>query len=207
MEEAEALADRAGIMDRRMLAVGTVAHLRQRYGDSYTIHLVSRTAPYTSDEEMERLRRWVVGNFADAMLEDKSLHGQLKFSVPASKTTNRLPGILAQFKQQLGPSSQEMGVIGPTGLESVDDGDDDDDDDEISPVVVSNSGGRPGSRSRNRGGAVRTIFAALEANRDFLDLESYSVAPSALEEVFFNVVGSHGSTEEQPRGRRRWWRM
>jgi ATP-binding cassette subfamily A (ABC1) protein 3 len=200
MEEAEALADRAGIMDRRMLAVGTVAHLRQRYGDSYTIHLVSRTAPHTSDEEMERLRRWVVGNFADAMLEDKSLHGQLKFNVPASKTTNRLPGILAQFKQQLGPSSQEMGIIGPTGSNGVGDGDD---DDEINPVVVSNRGGRPGSHSR--GGAVRTIFAALEANRDFLDLESYSVAPNALEEVFFNVVGSHSSTEEQPRGRRRWW--
>ena len=71
MEEAEALADRAGIMNRRMLAVGTVGHLRQRYGDSYTIHLVSRSAPHTSDEEMERLRRWVVGNFADAVLEDK----------------------------------------------------------------------------------------------------------------------------------------
>jgi ATP-binding cassette subfamily A (ABC1) protein 3 len=202
MEEAEALADRAGIMDRRMLAVGTVAHLRQRYGDSYTIHLVSSTAPHTSDEEMERLRRWVMGNFADALLEDKSLHGQLKFSVPASKTTNRLPGILAQFKQQLRPSSQEMGVIGLTGSDSV--GGDDDDDDEINPVVVSNREGRPGIRSR--GGAVRTIFAALEANRDFLGLESYSVAPSALEEVFFNVVGSHNSTEEQPRGRRRWWR-
>jgi ATP-binding cassette, subfamily A (ABC1), member 3 len=198
MEEAEALADRAGIMDRRMLALGTVARLRQRYGDSYTIHLVSRSAPHTPDEEMERLRRWVVGNFADAVLEDKSLHGQLKFSVLARKTTNRLPSILAQFKQQLGPSSQEMGVIGPTGS----DGDGDDSD--ISPVAASNRGGRPGSRGRRS--AVRTIFAALEANRDFLDLESYSVAPSALEEVFFNVVGSHSSTEEQPRGRRWWWR-
>jgi ATP-binding cassette subfamily A (ABC1) protein 3 len=96
-----------------------------------------------------------------------------------------------------------MGVIGPTGSDGVGDGGD---DGEISPVMVSNRGGRLGSRSRSRGGAVRTIFAALEANRDFLDLESYSVAPSALEEVFFNVVGSHGSTEEQPRGRRRWWR-
>lgn len=197
MEEAEALADRAGIMNRRMLAVGTVGHLRQRYGDSYTIHLVSRSAPHTSDEEMERLRRWVVGNFADAVLEDKSLHGQLKFSVLASKTANRLPRMLAQFKQQLGPSSQEMGVIGPT------ESDGDDDDNDISPVVASNRGGRPGSRGRR--GVVRTIFAAFEANRDFLDLESYSVAPSALEEVFFNVVGSHSSAEEQPR-RRRWWR-
>jgi ATP-binding cassette, subfamily A (ABC1), member 3 len=197
MEEAEALADRAGIMNRRMLAVGTVGHLRQRYGDSYTIHLVSRSAPHTSDEEMERLRRWVVGNFADAVLEDKSLHGQLKFSVLASKTANRLPSMLAQFKQQLGPSSQEMGVIGPTGSDG-------DDDNDIGPVVVSNRGDRPGSQRRR--GVVWTIFAALEANRDFLDLESYSVAPSALEEVFFNVVGSHSSTEEQPRGRRWWWR-
>jgi ATP-binding cassette, subfamily A (ABC1), member 3 len=197
MEEAEALADRAGIMNRRMLAVGTVGHLRQRYGDSYTIHLVSRSAPHTSDEEMERLRRWVVGNFADAVLEDKSLHGQLKFSVLASKTANRLPSMLAQFKQQLGPSSQEMGVIGPTGSDG-------DDDDDIGPVVVSHRGDRPGSQRRR--GVVWTIFAALEANRDFLDLESYSVAPSALEEVFFNVVGSHSSTEAQPRGSRWWWR-
>jgi ATP-binding cassette subfamily A (ABC1) protein 3 len=202
MEEAEALADRAGVMDRRMLALGTISHLRQRYGDSYTIHLVSRSAPHSSDEEMERLRRWVVSNFADAVLEDKSLHGQLKFSIPASETTNRLPGILVQFKQQLGPSGQEMGVIGPTESDGGGDGDGDDDND-ISAVADSNRGGRPGHRGRH--GAIRTIFAMLEANRDFLDLESYSVAPSALEEVFFNVMGSHGSTEERPRGRRRWW--
>ena len=54
------------------------------------------------------------------------------------------------------------------------DGEDDDGDNDISPVVLSNGGARPGSRGRR--GAVRTIFAALEANGDFLDLESYSVA-------------------------------
>jgi ATP-binding cassette, subfamily A (ABC1), member 3 len=76
MEEAEALADRAGIMERRMLALDTVTHLRQRYGDSYTVHLVSHTAPRTSEAEMERLGRWVDENIDDALLEDKSLHGQ-----------------------------------------------------------------------------------------------------------------------------------
>ena len=185
MEEAEALADRAGIMDKRMLALGTVGHLRQRYGDSYTVHLVSRTAPHTSDEEMERQRRWVVENFDNVLLEEKSLHGQLKFSVPTNKNMNRLPGILAQFKQPR-PTSQEMGVVGPAP------------DDDNSALV--STMGRLGSR----GGAVRTIFAALETNRELLDLQYYSVSPSALEEVFFNVVGSHSSTEEQPRSR--WWR-
>jgi ATP-binding cassette, subfamily A (ABC1), member 3 len=85
-------------MERRMLALGTVSHLRRRYGDSYTIHLVCRTAPHTPDEEMERLRRWVVENIEDASLEQKSLHGQLKFSVLASKDMNRLPRMLAQFE-------------------------------------------------------------------------------------------------------------
>ena len=187
MEEAEALADRAGIMEQRMLAIGTINHLRRRYGDSYTVHLVSRTAPHTPDEEIDRLRRWVVENIEDASLEEKSLHGQLKFSFPASKDMHRLPDALAQFKQQRA-TSQKMGVVGPHN------------DDEIGPVTTV-------GRLYGRGGVVRTIFAALEANRELLGLESYSVSPTALEEVFFNVVGSHSSIGDQrPNRWWQWWR-
>jgi|SRR5450432_1655400 ATP-binding cassette subfamily A (ABC1) protein 3 len=80
MEEADALASRAGIMAKRMLALGTVPHLRHKYSDSYTIHLISRTAPHTPIAEMSRLRNWVLSNVSGAVLEKKSLHGQPKFS-------------------------------------------------------------------------------------------------------------------------------
>lgn len=83
MEEADALADRAGIMATRMLALGTTDYLRKKHGDAYYVHLVTRTAPHTPAEEMERLRLWVTKNFAGANVEAKTYHGQMRFSVPA----------------------------------------------------------------------------------------------------------------------------
>lgn len=81
MEEADAYAHRTGILHKRMLALGTLDHLYKRFGNSYVVHLVTRSAPHTSAEEMDHLRRWVLDNIDGAVLEEKSLHGQLKFSV------------------------------------------------------------------------------------------------------------------------------
>lgn len=86
MEEADALADRAGIMAKRMLAMGTSEHLRQKHGDAYYVHLVLKSAPHTTDEEIRRLRKWVVEHFPGVVVEDKTYHGQLRFSVPARRT-------------------------------------------------------------------------------------------------------------------------
>ena len=83
MEEADALADRAGIMAKRMLALGTSDYLRKKHGDAYYIHLVMKSAPHTSDEEIAKLRSWVLEQFPRAEVEDKTYHGQLRFSVPA----------------------------------------------------------------------------------------------------------------------------
>lgn len=83
MEEADALADRAGIMATRMLALGTTDYLRKKHGDAYYVHLVTRTAPYTPSEEMERIRSWVRENFPGANIEARTYHGQMRFSVPA----------------------------------------------------------------------------------------------------------------------------
>ena len=85
MEEADALADRAGIMAKRMLAMGTSDHLRRKHGDAYYIHLVMKSAPHTSDEEIADLRSWVLEYFPGANMEDKTYHGQIRFSVPAKK--------------------------------------------------------------------------------------------------------------------------
>jgi ABC-type multidrug transport system ATPase subunit len=84
MEEADALAGRAGIVAQRMLAAGTVDWLREQFGDSLYVHLVQKTAPHSSPEEMERVESWVKTTFPSAKLESETYHGQVRFSVPAS---------------------------------------------------------------------------------------------------------------------------
>ena len=83
MEEADALANRAGIMAKKMLAIGTSDYLRRKHGDRYYVHLITRTAPHTLTEEMERIRQWVLQHFDDAEVEEKTYHGQMRFSVLA----------------------------------------------------------------------------------------------------------------------------
>jgi ABC-type multidrug transport system ATPase subunit len=82
MEEADALAGRAGILAKRMLALGGVEQLRQRFGDRLHVHLVCRGAPRTPDEDVERVRRWVLANLEGADVEQKTYHGQMRFTVP-----------------------------------------------------------------------------------------------------------------------------
>ncbi|KAE8139449.1 hypothetical protein BDV38DRAFT_291459 [Aspergillus pseudotamarii] len=84
MEEADALAHRAGIMAKRMLALGTTNSLRANYGNRYHVHLVHSLAPHTSEEDMHRIRTWVSQNFLGAVIEEKTYHGQLRFTVPAT---------------------------------------------------------------------------------------------------------------------------
>src|SRR2546421_3881647 len=96
MEEADALASRAGIMAGRMLALGTTAHLRRKHGNAYYVHLVHSEAPHTSDEKMQRIRMWITESFPGADIEEKTYHGQMRFSVPAR----------AQQPQQQQPTMQ-----------------------------------------------------------------------------------------------------
>ncbi|KAL7816121.1 putative ABC transporter [Trichoderma gracile] len=84
MEEADALATRAGIMARRMLALGSTDTLRHRFGDTLHVHLVAATAPHSSAAEMDALRAWVLNNFPGAEVEQETYHGQMRFSMPSS---------------------------------------------------------------------------------------------------------------------------
>lgn len=86
MEEADALATRAGIISRRFLALGTTDSLRKQHGNVYHIHLVLKSAPTSSEEEIERITQWIERSFAGARFDSSfgSYHGQIKFSVPAS---------------------------------------------------------------------------------------------------------------------------
>ncbi|KFA75696.1 hypothetical protein S40288_06146 [Stachybotrys chartarum IBT 40288] len=85
MEEADALANRAGILARRLLALGTPNDLRHRFGDSLHVHLVSLTAPRTSDEEMQQVINWIQSTFPSATVDEKTYHGQMRFSVRPSE--------------------------------------------------------------------------------------------------------------------------
>ncbi|KAH6843130.1 hypothetical protein B0I37DRAFT_212872 [Chaetomium sp. MPI-CAGE-AT-0009] len=82
MEEADALAGRAGILAKRMLALGAVDTLRHRFGDRLHVHLVCRGAPRTPDADVERVRSWVLAALEGADVEQKTYHGQMRFTVP-----------------------------------------------------------------------------------------------------------------------------
>lgn len=89
MEEADALAGRAGILARRMLALGSVEGLRRRFGDRLYVHLVCRGAPRSEDADVRRVREWVLRRFPGAEVEDKTYHGQMRFSVAAAAVTGQ----------------------------------------------------------------------------------------------------------------------
>ncbi|KIX09318.1 uncharacterized protein Z518_00397 [Rhinocladiella mackenziei CBS 650.93] len=84
MEEADALATRAGIMAGKMLALGTTENLRRKHGDAYYVHLVHQCAPHASDDDMRRIRDWILHNFPNADIESKVYAGQIRFSVPTT---------------------------------------------------------------------------------------------------------------------------
>ncbi|KAF5007600.1 hypothetical protein FDECE_6086 [Fusarium decemcellulare] len=84
MEEADALASRAGILARHMLAIGDVETLRSRFDDSLYVHLVSQSAPHSTSEEMQNMRAWVLHLFPGAQVEPETYSGQMRFSLPAA---------------------------------------------------------------------------------------------------------------------------
>ncbi|GIZ45007.1 hypothetical protein CKM354_000819100 [Cercospora kikuchii] len=84
MEEADALCDRAGIMAGRMLALGTIPDLHQRFGDRVYMQLVHKDAPRSSLKDVEDLWAWVRRTFVVAGTE-RSVGGQVRFSVPVER--------------------------------------------------------------------------------------------------------------------------
>lgn len=120
MEEADALAQRAGIMSTRMLTVGTVDALRNRWGNIYHVQLVMRSAPHTTLEEMGYLRSWIQSHIEGADVEEKTFSGQMRFSVPAQggrgKGAGQLFRLLESNKEGLGV---EYYSIGQTTMDEV----------------------------------------------------------------------------------------
>jgi ATP-binding cassette, subfamily A (ABC1), member 3 len=124
MEEADALAQRAGIVAKNVLAMGRVDDLQKAFGDSLHVHLVSKSAPHSSEEEMEVMREGVLELLPGAVIDEKTYHGQMRFSIPVEAVTNgkeqsaigRSLVVLEDNKEKLGISHHS---IAPTTLNDV----------------------------------------------------------------------------------------
>ncbi|EGE05352.1 ATP-binding cassette sub-family protein [Trichophyton equinum CBS 127.97] len=169
MEEADALASRAGIMAKRMLAIGTTDDLRRRHGNAYHVHIVHKNAPHTSMADMEEIRDWVASTLPGASVERKTYHGQLRFSLSNSSS-------LSNHGTSHSPMHQP------------------DEDDNIytdSPATGwSNEGNDSGKISTSR------LFSLLEQSKERLGFAYYSVSQTTLDQVFLTIVGQHNIKEE-----------
>jgi ABC-type multidrug transport system ATPase subunit len=161
MEEADALADRAGIMARRMLALGTADQLRKRHGDAYHVHLVHKDAPHTSDEQMNEIKDFIHRTFPGATTEERVFHGQLRFSVPNDPTDAYESG----NEKHVEPEKKDA----------------------IASVIPSYASG---------GSSISALFSQLEANKEKLGFEYYSVSQATLDQVFLSIVTKHNVLEE-----------
>jgi ABC-type multidrug transport system ATPase subunit len=181
MEEADALANRAGIMASRMLALGTTDYLRRKHGNNYHCHLVTATAPHTSPAEMANLREWILEHLPAAKIDDKTYHGQMRFSVPAQEV--------------VAPEEIDEGAVARLKQ-----------DDDISEVEVMQP---KDSGSKGKKGGISTLFTLLEENKGKLGLQYYSVSQTTLDQVFLSIVGKHHVEEENYREEKksRWWKF
>ncbi len=120
MEEADALATRAAIISKRLLAIGTTEILRQRYSNLYHVTLVLRTAPESSPAEMRAVEDWVRSRFAGVAFEGHSLGGQVRFVVPnAAASGNSIGRIIETLENARDELGLEDYAVGTPTLERV----------------------------------------------------------------------------------------
>lgn len=175
MEEADALANRVGIMAKKMLALGTSDSLRRKHGDAYYVHLVHRDAPHSSDADMHAIAAWVRRNFPAARVEDRSFHGQMRFSVP-----NRGAGPTAA-----GSSAGGGYDVAEAGGAK-----------KMATATVTAQGGSEASGSGGTGTSISALFQKLEQNKEDLGMEFYAVSQATLDQVFLSIVTKHNVEEE-----------
>ncbi|KAI9653278.1 MAG: hypothetical protein M1831_006113 [Alyxoria varia] len=169
MEEADALASRAGILAGKMLALGSIEGLRERHGEGVGVHLVCRDAPHTSEEEMDRVKRWIVENVAGAKFEDRTYHGQLRFNVADTGDSLLSPAADGE------PYANGSAATSKALAKSVD--------------------ADAGPKSSSAHLQLR-LLRLLEQHRQELGYSYYSVSPTTLDQVFLNVVRGRGVREE-----------
>ncbi|KAH8716914.1 hypothetical protein GQ44DRAFT_829766 [Phaeosphaeriaceae sp. PMI808] len=117
MEEADALADRIGIVSSRMLALGEREDLKRRAGTQFHVHLVSASAPRTTAEELNTMRSWIEDTFPGAKISRETQGGQIRFEVPADgQDISGMIKLLEEVKEDLGV---EYYTVGKATLDEV----------------------------------------------------------------------------------------
>ncbi|KAM0229193.1 hypothetical protein ACHAP5_011746 [Fusarium lateritium] len=87
MEEADELATQVAVMSKRILATGTSQQLRKQYSNVYDVHLVLKTAPDSSLQEIQDLESWVRDTFPQASFDAINLGGQVRFVMPVATSS------------------------------------------------------------------------------------------------------------------------
>lgn len=180
MEEADHLATRVGIMKRRMLALGTGRELGARWGAGAVVQLVLRSAPATTGAEMDAVKAWLAARVAGVEFErwwaKGGAHGLLRFRVRRAGSRSTTP------------------VPGSSSVVDVDEASKTATTTTTTPTEKQESLDTPG------------LIQLLEAHREELGIEYYSVSPTTLDEVFLRVVGREEEEEADTRGekKRRW---
>jgi ATP-binding cassette subfamily A (ABC1) protein 3 len=111
MEEADALADRIGIVSSRMLALGSRSDLKSRISNNFHVHVVSRSSPRTTPEELATLRAWIAETFEHAEISRETQGGQIRFEVKDDGEWDvaRLIKIMESSKEELGVEFYSVG--------------------------------------------------------------------------------------------------
>lgn len=160
MEEADALATRAAIVARRLLAIGTTEALRKTHSNEYHVHLILKSAPLSTAEEMEEVAAWVRDTFPGIKFEGENLGGQVRFIVPAD---SKVPASTSRTQGE-----------------------------------VSGSGGTQSF--------TRYLIETLEAQKERLNLDCYSISAATMESVFLRVVKEVPAEEDAVVVKKPWWR-
>ena len=105
MEEADALADRVGVLAKHILDIGTTSHLRQKYGFGFHVHLVLKSAPNSTAEEMGAVRNWIEERFPGAEVERDAWLGQLRFNIPSTPPPPP-PSVPTSSETEVAPSTE-----------------------------------------------------------------------------------------------------
>jgi ATP-binding cassette, subfamily A (ABC1), member 3 len=206
MEEADALAGRAGILAKRMLALGTTEQLRHRFGDALHVHFVLKGAPHTGEAEIAKVRDWIAEKFPGVEVEQKTYHGQMRFAVPASEVVRRAD-IVDQSQTQSSPKVKSLLHSDGTARLQMDT----DSEDSISSAQESEAADERQQKpaASNSQSAIGSLIVLIEENKQALGIEHYSVSPTTLDQVFLTIVGKHGVKEENTDVRekkRSWWK-
>ncbi|KAF2972973.1 hypothetical protein GQX73_g641 [Xylaria multiplex] len=160
MEEADALATRAAIIAKRLLAIGTTEALRKTHSNEYHVHLILKSAPLSTPGEMREVADWVRDTFPGIKFEGENLGGQVRFIVPADS------------KVPVPQRAQSEGIEGGAPAQSF----------------------------------TRYLIDTLEARKEELGLDCYSISAATMESVFLRVVKESDAEEDERVVKKPWWR-